>query len=53
MPIARGGYGTAEVLLMELARLEAEAAAVLLVLPRILFHQQVSRGDLVFRGWPT
>ena len=32
---ACGGYGTAEVLLMELARLEAEAAAVLLVLPRI------------------
>ena len=30
-----GGYGAAEVLLMELARLEAEAAAVLLVLPRI------------------
>ena len=32
---ACGGYGTAEVLLMELARLEAEAAAVLLVLPWI------------------
>ena len=32
---ACGSYGTAEVLLMELAWLEAEAAAVLLVLPRI------------------
>ena len=32
---ACGGYGTAEVLLTELAWLEAEAAAVLLVLPRI------------------
>ena len=32
---ACGGYGTAEVWLMELAWLEAEAAAVLLVLPRI------------------
>ena len=32
---ACGGYGNAEVLLMELARLEAEAAAVLLVLPRV------------------
>jgi hypothetical protein len=32
---AAGGYGTAEVWLMELAWLEAEAAAVLLVLPRI------------------
>ena len=31
---ACGGYGTAEVWLMELAWLEAEAAAVLLVLPR-------------------
>ena len=30
-----GGYGAAEVWLMELAWLEAEAAAVLLVLPRI------------------
>ena len=32
---ACGGYGTAEVLLMGLAWLGAEAAAVLLVLPRI------------------
>ena len=30
-----GGYGPAEVLLMELAWLEAAAAAVLMVLPRI------------------
>ena len=32
---ACGGYGPVEVLLMELAWLEAAAAAVLLVLPRI------------------